>query len=738
MPCDINDIDVKITSPTAPPIPGFGSQFSISLPQNLFQFPNGFPQNLLDMFNKFNINLPIGQLKSPLNPNFARDAFDSIMKLLDQFFPFLMLYKFFLPILNLIVCIIEVICSLKNPFKLRRAILRLFRNCIPDFLSLFPIFALIVMIISLLLLILQLIEYILEQLKKLIDAILKNIATLEHAISIADEESILAASKKFAGFLCFFQNIFVILAAFAVLIQAIKEILKIKFRIPPCDSDSASNITEEEFLNQCCGTDVCPSVVKENINRSTGSFQHYNKVVLVSSVDLGYVVDPNAGTKLTQTIRNSSFQLYDTAQAISERFLNVIDGYDIPDFIVPKPVFFPTDASYSASTNPKQAAYTVDLDLFYNPTSYDRNNVLVDGSPRRVKFKDCIVLAAPSTSLLDFQNATASVANGVILLAGGSGYEEDGTTKLLGYSSDGYTQISSQATLETFLMMKPLYDTSPELKVTDGYLYSDVQYEFKPNFDLLFSKDLVTGGCSPDVEFNRVFINSTVGGDANIRFAALSALVNSDGSGENNGIDGTNNPPFKFPNITNAQNCLNASIEGLRRNFNREQVAIFNTSITSCLDNLKQESLNAIGELVGIGFDQYKSTFTIDPVSQFTTKTIKVKVDLLDSNSQSITNNLTQEVSDLIAKEITASVTFGSVSDFVYDGSRYFVASISADQSGWGTISVEYQNKQFTTLTIPDDLDVNPSSTALVLDYTFIYVDALNDNGQVRRDISDL
>src|SRR5690606_21996850 len=130
--------------------------------------------------------------------------FDGIMKLLDQFLPFLMLYKFFLPLLNLIICIIEVLCSIPNPFKLIRAMRRLFRTCIPQFLNLFPVFALIIMIISLLLLLLALIQYILAQILKFIEAILRNINALFVAFSDGDENSILAITQKLGSLLCIF------------------------------------------------------------------------------------------------------------------------------------------------------------------------------------------------------------------------------------------------------------------------------------------------------------------------------------------------------------------------------------------------------------------------------------------------------------------------------------------------------------------------------------------------------
>src|ERR1700690_983805 len=191
-PCSPSDVSIPLPDgPSGPPIAGFGTPFALKVP-NISPFPSGFPEDLLDLLNKLQLLIPSGVLKPTLNPNFGKDIFDAIMKLLDQFFPFLMLYKFFLPLLNLIICIIEVLCAIPNPFKLIRAMRRLFRNCIPAFLNLFPIFALIVMIISLLLLLVALIEYIIAQIAKLVKAILRNINALVKSFQDGDQNSVLA------------------------------------------------------------------------------------------------------------------------------------------------------------------------------------------------------------------------------------------------------------------------------------------------------------------------------------------------------------------------------------------------------------------------------------------------------------------------------------------------------------------------------------------------------------------
>src|SRR5208283_1165031 len=152
MPCSPNDVSIPAPKgPSGTPIPGVGIPYALNTPR-LASIPPGFPEDLLDLFNSYQFLVPPGAIKPSLNPNFSKDIFDTILSMLDQFFPFLMLYKFFLPILNLIICIIEVLCALMNPFALISAINRLFTQCIPAFLNLFPIFALVIMIVSLLLL----------------------------------------------------------------------------------------------------------------------------------------------------------------------------------------------------------------------------------------------------------------------------------------------------------------------------------------------------------------------------------------------------------------------------------------------------------------------------------------------------------------------------------------------------------------------------------------------------------
>lgn len=704
-PCSPTDVSFPTpTVPSGPPIPGVGIPFALNLP-NISPFPSGFPESLLDILNSLQLLIPPGVLKPALNPNFGKDVFDGILKLLDQFFPFLMLYKFFLPLLNLIICIIEVLCSLMNPFALVGAINRLFSQCIPEFLNLFPIFALIIMIISLLLLLLQLIEYIIAQVLKLVNDILRNINALLKAFQDADANGVLAIATKLGALLCVFQNLFVLLSLFNIIIEVIKDMLRLAFAIPPCQGTSSSD------QNTCCSPFTCPTIVQSDYTRSTGTFQYLPQ----AGVEISTI--PFFGAQ-TLDLRTESWQIYDTQQTQAQAFTNIYDAFDITT--PPKPVFFPSDANYNANTVPSQAAYTIDLRLFYSPAVWGR-----PGTPRYIRFTNCIVLAVPTTNLSIWNNTDETINTGVISLAGGAGYEDDGTTVLTGFASDGTTPISSQATLENFIHAKPFFvenPTSDILHSTDGYVFDDMTYTFKPNIPVLLSKQLVTLGCVPSVSLNREFVNTAMFGNIGLQTTALNNLINS--------------PAFPDPN--GALQCLNTAVSALRTNLSTEGVALFQATVTTCLGNLQNSTNLALGGLVGIGFNACQSTMSLTPAIQFTSQTITVTVNLNENNGLPLTQGMPASVGNDIATRITPYTTFGEITNFSYDGYQSFTAEISSKEPGSGQIMVAFDNQILCTNLVSADPSIPPSHTLQTLNYQFIYAPSGASAGQPRRDEGDV
>jgi hypothetical protein len=689
-PCSPTDVSFPPPSgPSGPPIPGFGVPFS--MPGTSTPYPSSFPEDLLGILNTLHFRMPPGTLQPTLNPNYGKDVYDGIIKLLDQFMPFLMLYKFFLPILNLIICIIEVLCALMNPFALISAINRLFNQCIPDFLNLFPIFALILMIISLLMLLLTLIEYLIAQIELLVLALVRNINALTKAFQSANAASVMSIARKLSGLLCIFQNLFVLLSFFGIIIQIVKEILALTFAIPPCEGGGPGS------TEGCCAATYCPTIVQNQYTRTTGSFQYLPEAGYETNISLG-------SGFLTSDLRSESWQLYDVDQNIAQAFYNIVDGYDISSTINPKPVFFPTDSNYSATTSPQQAAYTVNLRLYYNPISWGRI-----GFPQYIQFKNCIVLYAPTQDLKIYNNSEQFTKNGVFYLAGGQGYLDDGVTPLTGFQPDGVSPTSSQATLENFLHMEGEFSTNPILQPTDGYAFSDMQYTFIPNLQVLLQKNLVTLGCEPGIALSRAFVNNVMFANVATQTAALGSLVNGTGA---------SGSPFPDPNA--AQQCLLAAVAALRSNMTIEGVAEFQSMVNVCLGTLQDNTNTALSGAIGIGFSASNSNFNLSPGVQFTTQPIVVTVNLNESNGVSMTQGLSPDVANSLAQQIVSYPTFGSVSNFSYDGYQSFTAELTSPIAGSGNMTVAFQNQILCTNTLPTN-GTAPSHTLQTLNYQFVY-----------------
>lgn len=717
-PCSPNDVSFPSPDgPSGPSLPGFGIPSVLPVPT--IPYPANFPEDLLDLMNKLQMLIPPGALKPQLNPNFGKDIYDGIMKLLDQFMPFLMLYKFFLPILNLIICIIEVLCALMNPFALISALNRLFTQCIPEFLNLFPIFALILMIISLLLLLLALILYIIDQILKLIKAILRNINALVKAFNSANATSVLTIAKKLGALLCIFQNLFVLLALFTIIIQVIKDILSLIFSIPPCEGGGPGS------TDGCCAATYCPTIVQGNFTNQTGTFQYLPQAGYQTNVALGNLF-------LTSDLRQESWQLYDSNQSQQQAFQNIVNAFDVNNSVVPKPIFFPTDAKYDANTPPSQAAYTMDLRLFYNPAEWGRN-----GDPQFIRFKDCIVLKIPTQDLLAYNNGTSLVLTGVLSLAGGLGYLDDGTTKITGFAADGTTPIGDQATLGNFIHKKSQFSANPVLLPTDGYTFFNMEYTFKPNLPVLLQKNLVNMKCMPAIALNSGFLNTVMFSQVGFQSAALSDQVH----GRNGRI---------FPDTAQAQECLTAAASNLRSNMTVAGVAEFQTTCLTCLHKLESDTKDAIFGLIGIGFNPCESTFSISPTSQFTTQPIVITINLNENNGLPITNGIPADVAANVAKNIKATPTIGTVSPFIYDGYQAFTANITSTIPGQGEVIVSFQNQVLCTNTLGSvDGTVPPVHALQNLNYEFVFSPHAPDNipltgdgdttgTQPRRDAGDL
>lgn len=655
--CPCEAIDLGNTT-----LPDNGTSLGLApqLPPFDLSLPNFPMEDLIELFNLINLIVPPGTLLPNLSPSFSKNILEAVQSLLEQFTPVLMMYTFFMPILNMILCIIEVLCALTNPFKLVRALKRLFRVCIPEFLSLFPFFALIIMILSLLLLILTLIIYLIERIIALIEQLIANINLLAEAVNTANNDSIIAITTKLGDLLCLFQNLFVVLGVIALLLQLIEQLLKLLFKIPPCDDNDGGD-------DGCCTPDVCPSFIRNNkeITRTTGTFQYTSNTNLV-------------GPPVT-VFRTANWQFYDASAPPELAFINIVAPTDVN----PTKSFFP-EGKYDAKTPVDYLPYTIDLRLFYVPSVFSRT-----GPSRFIRIKNCAITEPPSTDFIHPDNSHTTIPTGVLILDGGSTYEDDGVTLIPGFT--GIRSIISHVdvTVLTPANGPPFFQ-----------LFQNVEYTLKINHFVLMSKSLITTACHPDLSINKNIINTAIGAQFNLNGSRLGKI--------------------KLPDAGALQAAIITSVSNFRNNVSIDNANKMQKEVVAALTATQQVTEKAVLDTVDAGFDPFKSDFSLEPSIQFITRPIDLSVSLNESSGKSIATRMPANLASQIAQKIVAEVTFGSASSFSYDGSSKFTSKITATAAGNGKVKVRYNNQFVSILHNPTDLNQLPSVETKELMYTFV------------------
>ena len=450
MPCKASDNSIDITAPPPPTIPGLGSIFApIQIPIPELDLPTELLEDLLALMSQIGALFPSGLFKA--NPDLGmKNVLDFIANLLSQLAPFLSFYNFIMAALNLIICIIEVLCAIPNPFAVASKLKKLFTECLPPFLQLFPWLALLAMILSLLLLILALILYILEQILGIIAQIIRNILIFTDAVQLSDAESVIAAANKIASLLCFVENFMALFLAIAAILAIIQALAKFAGGAICGDSDSEG----------CCSPEICPPFIRDNKEIDvvgTGSLVYYRNIGLdVTGIPGIPAALASSMSVLLQPLRQERWQLFDT-NASTTTPIQLIITPTTPVFYGGQ-IFYP-DQEFDENTPVGRAPYTVDMTMSLDPGAFYPNDAL---GLREFQIKDCIVIRKPYVGLIPFNSslATANGSTGTFNLEGGLVFEDDGETPFL--TSDGY-----QATLNTFIHLNDLISDSYPTQMMD-------------------------------------------------------------------------------------------------------------------------------------------------------------------------------------------------------------------------------------------------------------------------------
>lgn len=686
MVCDPSKNNINISVGPGPSLPGLDLPFSIpKLPFPDLRIPDGIPEDIIDLIEKIFAQFPQGIKFIPNADALTKSVWDALASLFNQLAPFLAMYKFIQALLNIILCIIDILCSLYNPWATSRAIKRLFKKCLPDFLSLFPWLALLMMILALILLLIALIEYIIQMIIDYINQIIANIKILTRAITVHDEEATIAAINKISYLLCLIEQLFSILIALSALFAIIKPLMALTGR-SVCSSGSGS----------CCTEDFCPIFIAnggiEGPKSSTGHLIYHTEIAPNYPNDeaFNFLKDLHLPPQRTER-----WQFIDD---------NPID-FKFLDIITPSPEFgftyWPEGESYESDSNIIKVPYLLDMNIIINPREFGNSNDV--SGIRKFNIRNILVKTKPDTYPLQWDNTrNKNVISGSIIIGGGTVWEYDES------STDGYSQYfinNEPATLETFITKESNLLYIPANDDTQHFI--NIEYNFRYNYEVLADKKLITMMCKPDLAIESAVFNAEFG-DLRSVLDKVGDLPDI-GSLSDNRTDGSG-----------ALGCLARSLTEFRVNINEETALNFQAKAEDCLNNLKNEAIDFYCKGSAEAVDRYSSDFEIYPDIQFIDGNIDVTIRLRDKSGTQIGVGVSQDIGLCLAKNLKAKATLGKITSFTYDGYSDFKATLSSSEAGTGELTAYINNEPFCEVINRDNDDAESEIINRVINYEFI------------------
>lgn len=725
-PCDPSDNTINI--PTGEPFPGFNLA-PIQIPFPAFDIPTDLLEDLLELLQGLGLLFPSGLFKPNID-NFTKDLFDLISNLLSQIAPFLSFYNFIMALFKLVLCIIEVLCAIPNPFKIAAAMVKLFTECLPPFLNLFPWLALIAMIIALILLIIALIEYIIATILAIIEEFIRNVLILVKGFQFNDAMATLAAIQKIAELMCLIQNILAIFVALGAIMAVIQALAMIG-GAPVCDDETPGG---------CCSPDVCPPFIKNAPWTGTSGTLLYNSQVgpdvETMFASLGLPEEAMAMLAASfQPPRVERWQLFDDANSGAYPFSDIttpiLDVDSFPPIIA---TFWPEGLTLTGDTPATKAPYKVDLRFEVDPADFSINQAPSNTQTGRryMQVKNCVVVRKPLNCVLNYANFPdlTQGRNGVLQIEGGQVFEDNGDAFMIippedsteTETLDGYLQ----ATLGDFIHEDDTVGTSLP---NDTVTISNIEYTFYPVHPVLMGHTLITAGCLPEVAAEKATMNAVIVAEdvrAVVDKLPFVPIGSSAKALPSLGI---------LPNVEGAQQCVLTSLQAFRDNVSLAQAAVFQADVQACLGDLREQALAVVCGAVSAAASQFKSEIELDTDIQFTSRAIKATVTLKDANSTAIASKLPEDCTASIQDQMSGEVTLGEISDFNYDPlTGVFNASISSDKPGDGTLTVTFNGKILSRI-VPATDTTTTQIEEKAIPYTFI--DA-PDEPAVRRDGTDV
>ena len=221
------------------------------MPDNSYQTPTSDERKTYNQWvNGTKCTMPGGgQVQGTPPPDMANLG-DIITDLQRQLNVFASMYAIIAAIIQVIMCIIEIICALTNPFALIKAIIKLFGTCLPELLLVIPQLASLAYIMCMVKIVIAIVTYVLTILIPLIQNIQTNIINLKLAVVDKDEDALAAIAFKVTSLIKELLNLLGVLAPLEAIITIIKALIGMGIGFPCGDDDP------------CCDANACPDVLK--------------------------------------------------------------------------------------------------------------------------------------------------------------------------------------------------------------------------------------------------------------------------------------------------------------------------------------------------------------------------------------------------------------------------------------------------------------------------------------------
>lgn len=697
MVCEPGSNNINIPSPgPGPSIPGLGLPFSVpKIPFPDVKLPAGIPEDIIDLVERIFALFPQGIKFTPNADALTKGIWDVLASLFNQLAPFLGLYKFIQALLNIILCIIDVLCALFNPWATVKALNKLFKQCLPDFLSLFPWIALLIMILAMILLLIELIKYIIDIIVAYIKQIIENIKILTRSISVGDADSILAAVNKLSYLICLIEQLFAIFLAIAALFAVIKPLMDI-FGRGVCQRGSSGG---------CCTEDFCPAFIADlpdGQSAGSGRLIYQREIIVPIPGDPAFSFLNNVNLP---ALRNERWQFVDNNPG-EYSFLNIITPSPEYGF-----TYWPEGESYDSSANVIRVPYLVDMNVSLDPANF--GNPSDTEGLREFYIRDIIVSQKPTHFPTAWNNTTdtTAAASGSLQLLGGKVYE---------YADDGYTayQINgTQATLETLISQNSLVsDEIPPFD--DGYDFINISYNLRYNHEVLIQKELITAMCQPDLAIESAIFNA--------EFNDTRSVIEKVGDLPDIGTLNTNRTDG-----TGTLGCLARALTKFRKNLNEESALVFQEEALACLNSLLADSEDFYCRGVAETADRFKSEISIDNDIQWIDLEIKATTILKDKTGTQLAVGVDESLGACISDILSANVTLGNITEFAYDGYGQFEAIITSDTAGTGELTVSIKGEKISDVINRDDLTVSSEIVIRTIPYEFIDQSVSYRKGQV-------